>query len=278
MGRFTGFLLASDYDGTLADSRGEIPPFVREKLRDFCAQGGLFTVCTGRSRQGFHAFDASLMNAPALVANGMMAYDYAAGRTFFADAADRAGCAVLREAAVRFPSVGFELYTPEGQTYVFRPDGRSRRHLDNQQIAYTEVASLDEAPFPVVKLMLSCGRETGAQLQRFFDHADMGCLKYIPTGGEMVELLRADSGKGAGLLKLADMLGIARNRVFAVGDGDNDLEMLAAAAAAFVPENGCEEAKALAAFIVPSNDDGAVGHVVDLLEKTEAEPGPGIEI
>lgn len=271
MGKFSGILLASDYDGTLADSRGEITPFVREKLQYFCAEGGLFTVCTGRSKQGFHAFDAVLMNAPVLLANGMMAYDYMANRTFFADTVERADCAVLWEAAERWKTVGFELYTPDGGTYVFRPDPRSRRHLENQRISYTEAASLDAVPFPVVKLMLSAGRETGMELQRFFDSAAMGRLKYIPTGGEMVELLRADSGKGVGLLKLASVLGIAENRVFAVGDGDNDLEMLGAAAAAFVPENGCEEAKALAADIVPSNDEGAVGHVVDLLERFTQE-------
>ena len=267
MGKFSGMLLASDFDGTLANSRGEIPPFVREKLRYYIAEGGLFTVCTGRSAQGFHAFEPALINAPVLLCNGMMAYDYAAGRTVFADTINADAAAVLREIAARWKTVGFEFYTPALQTCVFRPDCRSRRHLEGQGIAYTELPSLDAAPFPFVKLMLSAGHETGREIQRFLDTLHAKSVRYIPTGGEMVELLAPGSDKGAGLLRLASALGIAASSVFAVGDGDNDLDILRAAAAAYVPANGCEEAKALATVIVPSNDEGAVGHVVDFLEQ-----------
>ncbi len=266
MGKFSGMLLASDFDGTLADSKGEIPAFVREKLSYFIAEGGFFTVCTGRSGQGFHAWDSAIMNAPALVANGQMAYDYAEKRTVFAEGAAREDCGVLWEVAARFPSVGFELYTPDFGTFAYRMDARSRQHLERQFISYAAVTSLEEVPFPLVKIMFSCGRETAQALQRFFNAVDLGRLAYNPTGGDFVELLRADCGKGVGLLRLASLLGIPKNRVFAVGDGDNDLQLLSAAAAGFAPENACSEAKAVASFIVPSNDRGAVGHVVDLLE------------
>lgn len=266
MGKFSGMLLASDFDGTLADPNGDIPAFVKEKLSYFITEGGYFTVCTGRSAQGFHAWDAAIMNAPALVANGHMAYDYNQKRALFAEGAARADCGVLWEIAARFPAVGFELYTPDLGTYVYRMDPRSRQHLERQFISYTEVPSLDAVPFPLVKIMFSCGKETAQALQRFLDAADMGRLTYNPTNGDFVELLRADCGKGVGLLRLASMLGVEKNRVFAVGDGDNDLQLLTAAVG-FAPANACPEAKAAARYQAPSNDEGAVGHVVDMLER-----------
>ena len=270
MGKFSGMLLASDFDGTLADSKGEIPAFVKEKLAYFIAEGGMFTVCTGRSAQGFHAWDPGIMNAPVLVANGQMAYDYARKRPVFAEGASRADCGVLWEIAARFPTVGFELYTPDLGTYVYRMDARSRQHLERQFILYREIPSPEAAPFPLVKIMFSCGRETAQALQRFFDIADLGRLAYNPTNGEFVELLRADCGKGVGLLRLASMLGIEKNRVFAVGDGDNDLQLLNSAVS-FAPANACPEAKTAARYQVPSNDEGAVGHVVDMLERLYPE-------
>ena len=266
MGKFSGVLLASDFDGTLADANGEIPAFVRARIAYFIKEGGRFTVCTGRSRQGFHAFDPVIINAPVLVANGMMAYDYAARKTVFFDAMARSDCGILHAVADRFPDVGFEFYTPDGRTCTYRADARSRLHLERQQIAYAELASLTDAPFPLVKLMLSCGKETAQAVQRFFDSADLGRLQYNPTDGEMVEILRADGGKGVGLMRLAALLGIREDRVFAVGDGDNDIALLTAAVG-FAPANACPEAKAVARYLVPSNDEGAVGHVIDLLER-----------
>lgn len=267
MGKFSGVLLASDYDGTLADGRGEIGAFVREKIAYFIREGGFFTVCTGRSKQGFHAFDPALMNAPVLLANGMQAFDYNSGQTVFADVMEQTDLAPVAEALRRFPEIGAECYTPDFRTFVYRADERSRRHLEGQRIVYASVPDFSAAPAPFVKLMLSAGRETGRAVQRFFDTLPMGRLKYNPTDGEMVELLRADSGKGAGLLRLAASLGVEPSRVFAVGDGDNDLELLSAAAAGFAPENACEAAKAAAKYAVPSHDEGAVGHVVDRLAR-----------
>ena len=70
MGKFSGILLASDYDGTLAAGDGTIPERVRQAIRAFIAEGGRFTVSTGRTLLGFHAYDPELINAPAILANG----------------------------------------------------------------------------------------------------------------------------------------------------------------------------------------------------------------
>ena len=51
-----------------------------------------------------------------------------------------------------------------------------------------------------------------------------------------------------------------------MGDGYNDLEMLTAAAAGFVPKSGGPEALAAAAYIVRSHNDGAVAHVIEILD------------
>ena len=74
--KFKNVLIASDYDGTLYNSEGIITRQVREKIAYFIAKGGRFTVSTGRSYQGFHAYDKSYINAPVLLANGALAYDY----------------------------------------------------------------------------------------------------------------------------------------------------------------------------------------------------------
>ena len=71
--------------------------------------------------------------------------------------------------------------------------------------------------------------------------------------------------KGTALLQLADALGVKHEDAFAVGDGYNDVEMLRAAARAFVPANGDSFALACADEVVRSNEEDAVAHVVELL-------------
>ena len=73
--------------------------------------------------------------------------------------------------------------------------------------------------------------------------------------------------KGTTLLRLAEHLGIARENVYVIGDGDNDIDMLKIAAAAFVPANGDPAAKKHASYLVCSNDDGAVADAIEIIGK-----------
>ena len=75
---FDGVLLASDYDGTLVPSDKQVTEGVKKAVAFFIANGGRFTVSTGRTYLGFHSYSNEYINAPVLLANGGMAYDYEA--------------------------------------------------------------------------------------------------------------------------------------------------------------------------------------------------------
>ena len=84
--KFKNVLLASDFDGTLKNDEGIITPDVIEKIKYFISEGGYFTVCTGRIHQGFHLYNPEYINAPVLLGNGAMGYDYANNKIIFNDA------------------------------------------------------------------------------------------------------------------------------------------------------------------------------------------------
>lgn len=89
MGKFTGVLLASDFDNTLVYTEAALragtptPPLSeknRTALEYFMAEGGAFAVATGRALPSFINFaDMVPMNAPGVVCNGAGLYDFAAG-------------------------------------------------------------------------------------------------------------------------------------------------------------------------------------------------------
>ena len=265
MGKFDGFLIASDFDGTLKNDNGKIDECVIEAVRYFQSEGGYFTLSTGRTVQGLCLYDLSLYNAPILCANGSTAYDASKKECIFSFGLGEEGRAFVNHITKRFPQLSIEMY-PFGSTYAINLTDLNHRHFSCQGIEYTVTDSADNVPVPWQKCMISGSSELLKEVQSYIER-NFSDPTFLPTDGEIVEILKKGVDKGTGLLRLADYLGIRRDKVFAVGDGYNDLEMLVAAAESFVPENGDEKIKAMASHIVRSNNDGAVANVIEILDK-----------
>ena len=262
--KFDKVLLASDFDGTLNDDSGRTPQCVLDAIRYFTANGGYFTASTGRTYQGLNWYGhTSLFNAPALLSNGAMAYDFTQKRVTFCDGIGDEGVEVLRRFCREFPDISVEMY-PFDRTFAVHMTEGTERHFTNQGIPFTVIDDPADAPRPWAKVMFCCpdGRSAEAQcwLRRFPQ------VNFLETTGTFVEVLAKGVNKGSGLLKLADTLHVPHTRVYAAGDGYNDVDMLRAAAGAFVPCNGSAEALAAATHVVRSNNDGAIAHAIEILD------------
>lgn len=262
--KFDKVLIASDYDGTLYNNEGVITQQVREKISYFIKNGGRFTVSTGRTFQGFHAYDSSYINAPVLLANGAMAYDYENRCISFINPVGESIFGALRDLHAKFPTASIEMYSLF-ESFVINNCDVSTRHLTSQGIDFCEVDDPSRAKAPWQKVMIYSEKES-QEIQDFFrnEHPE---VRFLPTSGNYIEVMNIGVDKGTGLLRLADSLSIPHDRVFAVGDGFNDIEMLVAAKCGFVPCNGSSEALAVAGRIVRSNDEGAVAHVIEYLDE-----------
>ncbi len=80
-----------------------------------------------------------------------------------------------------------------------------------------------------------------------------------------LEVTRAGVDKGAALRRICTMWGIAPGDVVAIGDGRNDLGMLAFAGFAVAPANAHPEVLAAADLITSSNDEDGVAQALDRL-------------
>ena len=262
--KFDNVLIASDYDGTLYNEEGVITQQVREKIAYFIENGGKFTVSTGRTYQGFHAYESSYINAPVLLANGAMAYDYEKSDISFLNSVGENIFGALRDLHARFPTASIEMYSLF-DSFVINNCDTSTRHFTSQGINFSEVDDPAEAKAPWQKVMIF-SENLSLEIQDFLknEHPE---VRYLPTKGRYIEVMNTGVDKGTGLLRLADTLGVPHDRVYAVGDGFNDIEMLVAAECGFVPCNGSAEALAVAGRVVRSNDDGAVAHVIEILDE-----------
>jgi len=86
-----------------------------------------------------------------------------------------------------------------------------------------------------------------------------------------LEILPARTDKGTALAKVAELLGIKREEVLAVGDSMNDEAMIRWAGTGVAMVNGHDEIKAMADFVTErTNDDDGVAEVIEkyILTKT----------
>ena len=278
MGKFTGVLLASDFDNTLIHTEpalrsGEPIPSLSEKnraaLEYFMEEGGQFTIATGRALAAFMRYAGEVpMNTPAIVCNGAALYDFS--QEDYLEIAMLEGEIRERGQAVldRFPSVAVEAYHIRNVIHAVHPNEITRNHEHLTKVSITELPTLLDAPLPLGKLLFEGDHETLLQVRAYLDEQgwsqDYELIFSLPT---LLELTAHGARKGDMVGRLAKRLGISMDHVYCVGDEANDLSMLTAAAEGFAPANCSAVVKESGATIVSHCNADAIADVIAILDK-----------
>ena len=265
MGKFDGVLLASDFDDTLYGLDLRIPERNLEAIRYFNREGGRFVMATGRAHRTFAPYAPLIpMNAPAVLSNGAAIYDFQADRmleqTLLPDSAPRDLARLMEE----YPSVSLEVYHGE-DIYVCHPNYITLAHLKKVGCGYTE-CPVEEMPTPWVKALFHQEREVllPVQARLLAEHGEQ--YEAIFSNPRYLELTRKGSNKGGGVARVARMLGVAPERIYCVGDNQNDIPMLELSAIPFAPANCAREVRDWGARILCHCNDGVIGDIVDILD------------
>ncbi|MBQ9968779.1 MAG: HAD family phosphatase [Oscillospiraceae bacterium] len=80
-----------------------------------------------------------------------------------------------------------------------------------------------------------------------------------------MEIMPVGADKGDGLRMLAESLGLTAHEVMAIGDSENDIEMLRYAGLPVVMGNGLPHVKPLARYITDDNDHDGVAKAVNMV-------------
>lgn len=266
MGKFNGVLLASDLDGTLLTSENTISEENLAAIRYFQAEGGRFSVATGRSLIAFRPIFARLpINAPVLLSNGAVLFDYAAEHLYYAEYANERCKEDAAAILAHFPNVGFEVHALH-KKFCLNRNSFIDFHADFVNCIIKDVARLADIEPPWIKVLFADSAETLREvaewaLPRFGSTSEM-CF----SSETLFEMQNKGITKGFGILKLAKQLGVRREDTYSAGDNQNDIPMLEAVES-FAPENATGEAKAAAAHLVPHCDRHAIAAVIAFLDK-----------
>lgn len=261
-------LIALDLDGTLLDPEKKISAPVREALKYAAGRGVHIVPVTGRPYTGI---PGELMELGcveyAISSNGASAWR--GDRKIISHPVPARLCLELLE-KIRGLYIMEELFM-DGAGYV-SPESykkaeqlhagtpfweyykKSRRVDKGLEQRLRERQDLEE-------LALRClGREEGDTVAEIL--AAYPQLKAARPTPYYTEIVSIQAGKGRTLEELGSLLGLGLEEIMAVGDSDNDREMLMKAALPVVMGNAGEELKKLARYVTADNGHDGVAQAI----------------
>ncbi len=264
-------LIISDIDGTLLCTGHPVPPAVTNAVHACRAKGIEFTIASGRwypaarevAREQLGITDGYMIicNGGAVVrSDGTPLWE---GRLTHAQA-EAIDKAMAREPVMRTsytPGAIYRLHTerlhsfslPERDSYF---GGRSYRIVDEDEEAFHR-DGLDR-PY---KMEAYC--DDPAPLRRLraaFEAMGLRANSAFPFN---LEVMDAQSGKGAATRWLTQYLGLRREQVMGFGDYLNDLPMLEAVGWPIAVGNALDAVKQACRATVPSCEDGGVAWAIE---------------
>jgi len=266
-------LLAIDIDGTLLDTRGTLPDANVEAVTRAIDSGVEVVLATGRRYEFARAiFELLPQGVTLILSNGAIVKT-------------RDGATIVRHLLPRDCALDVLRRTPQyrhcaavlfdrplaGQIVYEAVDWDHPRHgaffrSNRQFISLVQPleAALTEDPLQVMFT------GTCATMRRLYGElaaADTGGFAITLTEYEardfaLVDVIRAGCSKGTALRELAQLRGIERDEVMAIGDNLNDLPMLEFAGLPVVMANAVAVLRARGWATAPSNDAAGVASAI----------------
>lgn len=266
MSKFDGYLILSDMDGTLLNDEREISQENRQAVQYFIQNGGRFSIATGRSKAGMEYFLRDIMvNAPCVICNGAVVYDFQKGELVRAEAIGQDGYDLAVDLAEKFPEVGIEVSVVDGE-YVARGSRITRLHFENVKIPYRPMAPEDIAQ-PWIKLNLTMEPEKIGRMTAYIDSAYAGRFHAQHSAAFFYEILKPGATKGAGARFVCQYLHLDADKMYVVGDGQNDVELLQSTKNCYAPANAHPDILRLNPTLLPNNNEHAIAALIDQLDQ-----------
>ena len=252
------FLLC-DLDGTLLDHPPELDAALVAGLRRARERGLIFSIATGRMPPGADRFRDELgITAPMIFYNGALVRDHEAGRDLMALTLPRGILWQAHDAIAHAPVD--PLFYRDDQLYCLAESSAARTYSKQQAVPLEVI----DAPRDFLRLggfvkSLFIGHPQSLPTVR----ADLETLigdvaRLVMTRSEYLEMIPAAASKGAALRFLAAHLGVPLEEVIAVGDQDNDLEMITAAGLGVTMPESPETVRQAAGRVAPPDEQGGL--------------------
>ncbi|MEE8580014.1 MAG: Cof-type HAD-IIB family hydrolase [Myxococcota bacterium] len=268
-------LIALDADGTALDPDGRVRPAVRAAVGAAQQRGVRVVLCTGRRyRTALPILEALELDGAAVVHNGAVVKDAHNGATLHHNYLPRdlypVALSIMRKLG---PPLVYVDHYHENLDLVTETPERSHPYQEEYWRDNTDVGrvvdSLDRPPSDALVLMSCMADRESCQALRQEISAALGdrvrtnLLVNKNYRGYILETVSSSSGKWPALLQVAAGEGISAEEILAIGDDENDAEMIAHAGLGVAMRNAVETARTAAKYITGSNAEDGVAQAIE---------------
>ena len=264
-------LVAFDRDGTLLNAKQESPAETHKSTKQARNSGKIVCLSTGRSIPELKVFGDELSDIRYFIAvSGAVLYDNFADRIIEFHALEEKTVLDLFD-VVKNQDVMIHLHSNNSVVEKNKLNAIDEYNMGVFKPVFEKIALKPEnllefykkEKFPVYKLnfYLRTLEEREPLRKKILD-------RNIPVNlvnSEITSLECSPPGisKGFGLEVLCRKIGLPVSKTIAVGDADNDLEILKKAGLSVAMGNANENVKKIADVVVKDNDNGGAGQVIE---------------
>jgi Cof subfamily protein (haloacid dehalogenase superfamily) len=256
-------LVITDLDGTLLNGRGQVSPGNEEAIRQALAQGVAVTIATGKTRYSAQKIITQLgLQTPGVFIQGLVIC--AADGTVLQQ--QQLGMDIVEQVVPFAQEYDVDVFAYCHERLLTLQDSPLRHKLHNlydEPLADIIPTLADWAGAGVCKLLVQQDSHSfSAPLRQSLVElvGERATLTQALTNS--VEILPRGASKGVGVARLLQHLDIDPQRVLAIGDAENDVEMLQLVGLGVAMGNAVEHLKAVADQVVASNDEDGVAEAI----------------
>lgn len=250
-----------DIDGTLWDSKNQIPESTRIAIRKLRENGHLTFINTGRTKGFVNNPDLLSLGFDGIVSGCGTMIEYKDEIIFLHEISPELGISAMNTVK----EYGF-LPILEGKEYLYM----NRSDFENDPYGQKLIRELGDRLLSIddnfgkwEMSKFSCVTESSDQAAAFAElSSDFDILEHNPA---IAEFVPKGYSKGSGILKICELLNIDISDTIAIGDSVNDLDMFSVAGTSVAMGNGNDIAKKAADFVTtPLMEDGIYNAMVHL--------------
>lgn len=270
--RFFDLMIMTDLDGTFLGHGSEVVGRNLEAVERFKSEGGLFTFATGRTFANLFTTipdTDKIVNAPLSLGNGCCMYD-AQSRRPIADFFLKPGVGldVAKYLRGAYPDLGVRVSDSYG--FLYEPDDEvvsyNLRRVGWDDKRTLPMSEWEDSGWYKIVVIGDSDRleEVRADCAARYGNA----FGYDKSGKRLFEIHRADRSKASMIDTFKELYLPERGKikVCAVGDYENDIDMLKKADIAACPSNATDAVKAISDLCLCSNNEGVIGDLVEYFE------------
>ena len=267
------WLVASDIDGTLNSKARKLPKRNGEAIDKFIAEGGYFTLASGRPINSLErAWKTVQTSCPAVALNGGLIYDFHEHRALKKNSIGKEGREFVRMIAEKYKgiySVDVGVFGAE-TAYIVKPGLFSFCQVFFDRVPHINTGFENVPDDDWCKVIVWGFPPAIKRLkEEAANHPEAG--NFMSSSIVSFEMLAPGVHKGTGVMELAEMLGVDKEHTAAIGDYFNDWDMLKTVAFPACAGQAPKEIHEICKLVACHCNNGCVADLLEYLMSGKAE-------